>query len=174
MKSCIRLAILASSAVATANALAAPTVFGLEIGTATITDLENRYAATDAGANTCTGQPTRRVSPDELGVPDLHDAVFAFDERDTLVAVVMRMPKSRFTYYSDLLSEKYELVSLAAPRVGNRLGVWRDADTEIRLEGPHLGFDMSLVYARRHLIDRCEAQSAAQAAAARDRDADQF
>ncbi len=130
---------------------AGPQVLGLEIGSATVVDV--RAAARDLGGNE-TDRGTSAITDGPLmkfngsfGLEGAKNASFIFDRSGHLVAVSLTVAKHRYDPIMGVLKGKYRLLNEVRPFVGNRSATLASGDVEIRVDAPHLSFDMSLMYA---------------------------
>lgn len=132
------------------NAWADPAPFGLELGTATVEDLQKKYTATYKGMNKYSSGKMFVLDPSELGVSGMSSATVIFDKNSKLVAVLTDVSKNRFNELHRSLSGKYRVKSQQIPFVGNKKVVMQDGNTEVTLNAPHMSFNMELNYINTH------------------------
>lgn len=95
-----------------------------------------------------------------LGVDGLTKFIAVFDKSETLVAVIMTMPKNVNSTYSKL-SEKYKPVSKNVDEfMGFGTAKLEKGDSFIVLEAPHLSFAMDVVYATKEFMATSERNTA--------------
>lgn len=92
----------------------------------------------------------------------MQEVTTIFDESGVLVAVLTTLPKSKFDYLHKTLGSKYKRVSQNIPYVGNKSATYRDGETEITLEAPHMSFAMTMNYIRDDFMLTFNQQSEAE------------
>ena len=155
MKKGIALAIsLFSSAV-----IADPTIFNMELGRTTESQLRSMYKVKHAGINKYSGGNMYSVPASAIKFDGLQEVTAIFDAKGVLIGVLTTLPKSKFDYLNQALSGKYKRVSQSIPFVGNKSVKYRDGGTEITLDAPHMSFEMSMNYIRDDLMQAFRKQS---------------
>lgn len=146
----LALAALALLCLAMPLTSAAVTVLGVTLGAATPDEVRamiREYGGTvlDQASQSLTGGPMIKAGG-SLGLEGLQETLFLFDAQDRLVAVHMTLPKDRYDAILASLRGKYRYVGGRRPFVGDADATLRAEDVEIRLEAPHLSFEMSATY----------------------------
>ena len=122
----------------------------MEIGTATIKDVKSKYKANKKGINKYNNGEMYELSG--IDFDGLQKVTVIFNTTGKLVALLATLPKNKFNYIFNSLSNKYKLVSKNIPFVGNKNVKLIDGDTEITLDAPHMGFKMSMDYISKDLL----------------------
>lgn len=128
------------------SALSDPTIFKMTLGKTTEEQMKAIYRAEHTGTNKYSDGNMYSVSPSEIGFDGLQDVTVIFNSKGVLNAVIATFPKSKFNYLNQLLGEKYKLVRKNIPFVGDSSATYRDGETEITLNAPHLSFELSMSY----------------------------
>lgn len=139
-----------------------PSVFGMEIGSTTETQLKSRYNVERTGVNKYTDGNMYSVPPSAIEFEGLQEVTVIFSDSGVLMGVLSTFPKSRFDYLKGVLDKKYERVSQEIPFVGNKAAAYRQDSTEIKLDAPHMSFTMSMHYLHDDLIRAFEQVSASE------------
>ncbi len=172
---------LATVAQAANAANAAP--LGMELGSATLEqvrkDIGSRTALNDNGTNKFSGGPMLKSDGAGLGIEGLSEVVFIFDKTQKLAGVLMTLPKGglddeSFNRTLSMLSAKYKAVEKRVPFVGNKYARFRQGDSVVELDAPHMSFEMSLRYLTDQMLADFNSQSAAEKADKRRRQASQL
>jgi len=156
MKKIIALA----SAIIASSALADPSVFNMELGKTTESELRSMYSTQHTGVNKYTNGNMYELRSTEINFEGLQKVSTIFNGDETLVAVLTTFPKAKFEYLNQILSQKYKRVSQEVPFVGNKSATYLDGETEITLSAPHLSFEMTMNYIRQELKNEYERQIA--------------
>lgn len=128
--------------------------FGIELGKTTLQDIGAHYKITSAGNNYWTDGPMYRVTDiSDLGVSDLTDFRIVLNKDDVVVATLLKFPKSKFGDLNSYAAERFKLVEKTIPFVGNKTARYRDGDSIISLNAPHLRFDMEMDYVHDSFIE---------------------
>lgn len=141
-------------------ALAAnPAPLGLELGVTSLAQakqtLGGKTRLADAGTNAYSGGKMLKGDGAGLEVEGLSEITLIFDKSDKLAAVLMTLPKQEgmgdlqngvFKKTLATLSAKYKLVEKRVPFVGDSYAKFRQGNSVIELDAPHLSFNMSLRY----------------------------
>jgi hypothetical protein len=156
---------------------------GLELGVATLAQVQkeigSRTQLSEGGTNKYTGGPMLKSGGEGLGIEGLSEIVLVFDKSQKLAAVLMTLPKGgmgdeNFNRTLNMLSAKYKAVERQVPFVGNKFAKFRQGDSIVELEAPHLSFEMSLRYLTNQMLADFNSQSAAERADKRRRQASQL
>jgi len=140
-------------------ALADPTIFGLTISKTKVEELKNKYSVSYTGQNKYSGGDMYDISTGQIGFDGLNSVTAIFNKDGVLIAVLTELPKSKFDYLKSSLSNKYKLVSQKIPFVGNKSAKYRDGNTEIDLNAPHMSFEMTMNYIHKDLLRAFNNQS---------------
>ena len=137
---------------------------GIEIGYANLDGVKQKLGSvtnlTEAGISDHTGGVILASNGQGLGVDGLSKFLAVFDKSETLVAVVMTMPKNVNDAYSKL-SQKYTPVSNNIDEfMGNGSAKLQKGDTFVVIEAAHLSFEMSVVYATKEFFATAERNTA--------------
>lgn len=143
-------------------AFADPTIFNMELGKTTETQLKSIYNVQYTGANKYSNGNMYSVPTSAINFDGLKEVTTIFDTNGVLVAVLTTLPKSKFDYLNQTLGGKYKRVSQNIPFVGDKSAKYRDGGTEITLEAPHMSFEMSMNYIRDDLLRAFNKQSEAE------------
>lgn len=158
MKKGIILAISLFSSVA----LADPTIFNMELGATTETQLKSMYRVRHTGTNKFNHGNMYAVPASAINFDGLRQVTTIFNKDGVLVAVLTTLPKSKFNHLNQILGGKYKQVSQNIPFVGDKSATYRDGETEITLNSPHLGLEMTMNYIRDDLTRTFNQQSEAE------------
>lgn len=140
-------------------ALADPTVFGLTISKTKVEDLKNKYSVTYTGQNKFSNGDMYDIATGQIGFDGLNSCTVIFSKEGVLIAVLTGFPKSKFDYLKSSLSNKYQLVSQKIPFVGDKSAKYRDGNTEIDLNAPHMSFELTMNYIHTDLLRAFNNQS---------------
>lgn len=127
-------------------AQADPTVFGLTLGKTTQQQFLAQYPAKEVGESLYSGGPIYNVDPANIDFDGLQKVSVIFDDKGTLVYVSAQFPKGKFDYLNQALSKKYKQVSKQIPLVGNKHATYKDGNSKIFLEAPHMSFETDMTY----------------------------
>lgn len=145
------------------SAFADPTIFGMELGAMTEKDLKDTYNVRHTGMNKYSRGNMYSIPVSSIDFQGLKEVTTIFSAEGKLVAVLTTLPKAKFDYLNQALSGKYKKVSQKIPFVGNKSATYREGDTEIILEAPHMSFDMSMNYVNDQLMKSYKQQSKIEA-----------
>ncbi len=143
-------------------AFADPTIFNMELGKTTENQLKSLYNIQHTGTNKYSNGNMYSVPTSAVNFDGLQKITTIFDTKGVLIAVLTTLPKSKFDYLHQMLGGKYKQVNQNIPFVGNKSATYRDGETEITLEAPHMSFAMSMNYIRDDLIRAFNQQSEAE------------
>lgn len=144
------------------TAFADPTIFGMELGEMTETDLKAKYNVSHTGTNKYSDGNMYSVPTSSINFDGLKEVTAIFDTNSKLVAVLTTVPKHKFDTLNQALGGKYKRVSQNIPFVGNKSAKYRDGTTDIILEAPHLSFEMTMHYIRDDLMQSFNSKSQAE------------
>jgi hypothetical protein len=160
---------------------------GLELGVATQAQvrqqLNSQTQLEEAGTNQYSGGNMLKGDGEGLGIDGLSEIVFIFDTGDKLAAVLMTLPKGEgfgdlqagnFTKTAKALGAKYKLVEKIQPFVGNARAIFRQGDSVVELDAPHMSFTMTLRYLTQALEKTFKQQSTSNKAAKERTQANKF
>lgn len=158
-----KLLITAAGALAliTNVANADPKPLGLEIGKATISDFEQKFPqATYIDNNLYTSGRMYSLNSREVALEGLQkDVVFIFNRDESLAGVLMTFNKDKFNELNGQLKKKYKkVIKSVIPFVGNKLVKYKDGNSVVELNAPHLSFEMELSYLSDSFIKTINAQ----------------
>ena len=126
-----------------------PKPLGLEIGKATVSDLEQKFPqVTSLGNNLYTSGKMYSLSRNEVPLDGLaKDVLFIFNDDESLACVSMTFNKDKFSELNEQLKKKYKkVIKSVIPFVGNKLVKYKDGNSVVELNAPHLSFEMDLSY----------------------------
>lgn len=135
-----------------AAVLSDATVFGMHLGITTEGQLSEMYEVHSEGINKYTKGNMYSIPVKEIDFSGLQKIIVVFDEGKVLVGVFASFHKNKFDYLNSALSNKYQLVSKEIPFVGNKRAKYKDGNTEIELNSPHMNFSMSMEYLQSDFI----------------------
>jgi hypothetical protein len=152
--------------------------FGLELGVATYAQVKQQVGdktdLADAGTNKFSGGKMLGGNGDGLGMAVLSEVTFIFDRADKLAGVMMTLPKDSFKPTLKALSAKYKLVNSVVPFVGNASAKLKQGDSIIKLDAPHLSFEMQVLYLTDSLNQAFQQKSSSERTTKEKRQADMF
>lgn len=146
MKKSLVIASLVLALTSTNTALADPKPLGFELGKATIEEVQNTYKTTEAGISAYTAGRILNVDPYEIGMQDLEKVVFIFNQDGTLSVVDMTFNQSKFDELYGQLNKKYKLVKKQIPFVGNKYAEYKNGNSTVKLDAPHMSFELDVIY----------------------------
>lgn len=155
MKKRVALAIWLFSPVAFAD----PTIFNMELGKTTESQLKSMYDVQHTGTNKYSNGNMYSVPPSVINFDGLQKVTTIFDSKGVLVAVLTTLPKSKFDQLNKALDGKYKRINQDIPFVGNKSATYRNGGTEIFLDAPHMSFEMSMEYIRDDFMRTFKQQS---------------
>ncbi|WP_425628634.1 hypothetical protein [Vibrio neptunius] len=128
------------------QAFAEPSIFGMEIGSMTESQLQSQYKVEPFGTNRYTQGNMYSVPVESIDFDGLKSLEVMFSKEGTLLAVLAKLPQTKFDYINGLLKKKYKLVQENIPYVGNKEVLYRESETLIFLDAPHLSSEMTMIY----------------------------
>jgi hypothetical protein len=151
---------------------------GLEVGVVDLATVKAKLSGQtrlrDAGTNKWTGGPMLRSDGDGLEVEGLQGILFIFGQDQKLDGVVMTLGKDRLKEVLAALRKKYKTVRENIPFVGDTSATYRQGDSLVRVEAPHLSFSMEVLYLSQRLNEAFNKGSSAEEAERRRRQAEKF
>jgi hypothetical protein len=126
--------------------MATPSPFGLEMGKTTIDDTKKRYQLESHGKNPVSEGGNFEVITKDIDFDGLQSLNITFNKEGKLVSLSAKLGKYRFDTLMKSMQAKYTLVKQEIPFVGDKYAQFKDGDTVIMLDAPHLGFGMTLMY----------------------------
>lgn len=129
-----------------------PSPFGLELGKASIKDIEAKYKISSQKKTSFGTLVT--VQPKPLGLEGLTAAEFSCDDNGIIEAIFLKMKRERFDAMYNMLSEKYKSTTKNIPFVGNKMVEFEDGDSVISLISEHLSFEIDIEYITKKLLNR--------------------
>jgi hypothetical protein len=142
---------------------------GMEIGVATLDQVKReiggRTRLADSGTSAYSDGPMLKGNGEGLDVDGLSEITFIFDADKRLAGVVMTLPKGGMRSEGvqrmvRLLGEKYKLVRKEIPFVGNAYARFKQGNSTILLDAPHMSFSMDVSYLSDALLARLNQRSA--------------
>lgn len=131
-------------------AQAGPGPFGLSVGETTMeearTELSGKTSLQSKGINKWSNGPMLSSAGAGLGLDGLQEALFIFDQENTLTSVVLSLHKNRYEDMRQMLGNQYPLIDEQAPFVGNKIATFREEGVTIEAKSPHMSFTMTLSY----------------------------
>ena len=155
---------------------------GFAIGKATrdmvIEGLKGKTTLTDEGTNRYSHGAMLEGPGEGLGIDNLSEILFVFNEQDKLVGVRLTFLKDPldkgFEKLLGYLSGKYSLVSKEIPFVGNKSARLKQGDVVIELIAPHLSFTLTVLYMTTGFEQAIETGLQQEAAGKKKRESSQF
>ncbi|MEZ9144849.1 hypothetical protein AB4138_10485 [Vibrio sp. 10N.286.52.C3] len=141
------------------SVFANPTVFGLTIGETTVEQLKSKYNVSHQGINKYSQGDMYQIPRNQIQFEGINDVTVIFSRSNKLIAVLTELPKNKFDYLNGTLGKKYQLVNQKIPFVGNKSATYKDGETEITLEAPHMNFQLSMNYIHSDLLKAFNVQS---------------
>ena len=149
-----------------APVFADPTVFKMELGKTTESEVKEMYSSTLKGANRYVDGNQYDIDIKEIDFDGLKSTEVVFNQQGVLVGVMSILVESapmkhgRFSHIYGILNNKYKLVKKETPFVGDQLAIFKDGNTEIRLSAAHMGnFKIYLEYTHNELLDAYKKRS---------------
>lgn len=139
-----------------ASAVADPTVFGMHLGKTTTAQLKSMYQPHFMGKNKYSNGDMYTIPTSQINFRGLEKVNAIFNSGNSLVAVIVKLPKSKFDYLNKSLGKKYKKLNQNVPFVGNKSASFKDGNTKITLNAPHMSFTMSMNYIRDSFENKVE------------------
>jgi hypothetical protein len=151
---------------------------GLEVGVADYAAVKAKLSGQtrlkDAGINKWTQGPMLEGDGEGLDIDGLQKITFIFGQDKKLDGVIMTLDKGRLREVTAALRQKYKTVRENIPFVGDATALYRQGDSIVRIEAPHLSFSMEVLYLTDRLHEAFNKGSAAEEAERRRRQAEKF
>ncbi len=144
--------IIASLILFSSTAYADPTIFNMELGKTTEAEVKEMYPVENNGVNRYSDGNQYLIPVSKIEFDGLKRVSVIFDDKGILVAVLTTLPNTKFDYLNGILAKKYQLVKKEIPFVGTKLVTFKDGDSKIELNSPHLDFDMYMDYIRNDFL----------------------
>ncbi|MDV7339306.1 hypothetical protein RYZ26_06860 [Terasakiella sp. A23] len=153
--------------------------FGFEIGTDTLMSsrtkaTERGYAHKIDGENKYTGGLMLDIDVSSAQVNGVKKLILIFDQQEILQGVTFDSRKHHFNDFDGFISQKYVPVKRQVPFVGNKYVEYQAPNAIIKLNAPHMGFEMNIVYASQELLSSFNSISKAEDAQEKKKAASQF
>ena len=129
-----------------------PSPFGLEIGKATLKEVQAKYKIKKVGINAYSGGEMYDVAG--IKFDELRKTRIIFSKDGKLLAIICIFPNNKFSDLLDDLKEKYHLVTKKIPFMGDKHVEFVDDDTSIVLNAPHMTFLMAMQYVHKEFTKR--------------------
>lgn len=151
---------------------------GLEVGVADLATVKAKLGGQtrlkDGGINKWTGGPMLKSDGEGLDVEGLQEILFIFGKDNKLDGVVMALGKERLKEVAAALRKKYQPVRENFPFVGDAWATYRQGNSLVKINAPHLSFSMEVIYLTKRLDDGFNRGSAAEEAQRRKTQAEKF
>lgn len=124
-----------------------PAPFGLEIHKTTLKEAQEKYTLVKKGISYYSGGPMYLIEKDELKIDGLNKVTLIFS-KDTkvLLYVCAEFGNYKFNSLYKNLSKKYKLLDEEIPRLGNKFAKFENDQTFIKLDAPHMSFELEVTY----------------------------
>ncbi|PHS13148.1 MAG: hypothetical protein COA86_17490 [Kangiella sp.] len=170
----MKIGIILSLALFSSITLAEPSVFGMELGKTTETQLKEKHRLNHTGTNKYTNGNMYSVPTSGIDFSGLKEVTAIFNTNGKLMAVLTTLPKSKYDYLKKALGGKYKLTNEKKAFVGDKSSTYRSGSTEITLEAPHMSFDMTMNYITDELNNAYNNKSENERKKKRDNEASQL
>ncbi|VAW71886.1 hypothetical protein MNBD_GAMMA12-1817 [hydrothermal vent metagenome] len=100
----------------------------------------------DGGINKYSNGKMLKGMSKQFKIQGLKDTLFIFDKQEKLAVIMMTFNKHQFDTVFGYLKSKYALQSKRIPFVGSKRAVFKKEDVKIKMNAPHLSFDMDVMY----------------------------
>jgi hypothetical protein len=118
----------------------------MTLGKTTEEQFLKQYSATQIGTNRYNNGHMYEVAAGSIDFDGLQKVIVVFDAKNSLAGVDARFPKEKFDYLNQALSKKYKLVNRQIPFVGDKVATYKDGNSKIILDAPHMSFQMNMTY----------------------------
>ncbi|WP_042697339.1 hypothetical protein [Azospirillum sp. B506] len=130
-----------------------PKPLGVPLG-AGVSDVKAAFAGKfleEVGENRFTNGPMFATSGTGFDVEDLNKVLLIFDRQERLAALQMTMGtggfgKPAYDRVLGYLKSQYPVISSINPRVGDKKAVFEIKNARIKIDAPHMSFDMTVTY----------------------------
>lgn len=170
----MKIGIILSLALFSSITLADPSVFGMELGKTTETQLKEKHKLNHTGTNKYTDGNMYSVPISGIDFSGLKKVTTIFNKNGKLVAVLTTLPKSKYDYLKKTLDGKYKLTNEKKAFVGDKSSTYRNGSTEVTLEAPHMSFNMTMNYITDELSNAYNEKSEMERQKKRDKEASQL
>lgn len=124
-----------------------PAPFGLEINKTTLQEAKKKYTLDDKGINHYSKGPMYFINKKQLSLDGLKNVLLVFSEKEnTLLAVIANFNQDKFDSLNNSLAQKYKLIEKNIPFVGNKYVTYKDDQSLIQLNAPHMSFELEVIY----------------------------
>lgn len=153
---------VSNAALAVGNA----TPFGVEVGTATVSEVQKQIGSQtylrQTGVNQYSGGKMFEADGKGLDVDGVNKVTFIFDSADVLAGVLVSMPKDPKSL-AKTFAGKYQTVSNRIDSfMNNGYAKFQKGGTVIEIDAPHLSFEMEVRYVTKKLMAAFLQQSSAE------------
>lgn len=178
----LRLIALAGCLLASVAQSADVAPFGFALGKTTRSQVEagmkGKVELKTLGTNKYSLGPMLSAPGEGLQLEGLNEVLFVFDRNETLVAVQMTFDKGfsfgRFGKLYEYLRNKYPVTRQSIPHVGDSWAHFRQGDSIIELDSPHMGFNVTVLYMTRDFERRFRTVLNEERKGKKQREASQF
>lgn len=134
--------------------------FGQEVGvtkcSATVESLSDRVTFKKNGTNKYTHGDMYLGNANNLGFDGAISILLICSQDDTLEGLQLTLDqggmKGNFNKYNSMLKSKYKPVKVINPYVGDKYAKYKQGNSIITLDAPHMSFEMTITYATNQLI----------------------
>lgn len=130
-----------------------PRPLGFELGKATVSQVQSKYSLRHNGTNAYSNGPMYYISPNEIGLNGLQECLFIFTPNNVLDGAVMTFNAGKSiggeSFFDNLVRQfkaKYRTISVQRPFVGNAYAKFRDGNSIIEIDSPHMSFSLEVRY----------------------------
>ena len=128
------------------SAHADASVLGLEMGKSTVSALKNKFEVESQGINQWSRGEMYSIDTAGIPIDGIKNALAIFNTDGKLDCVLLTIQKHRFDELSSSLQKKYKVTKKVKPFVGDSYVHFKDGNTLIELDAPHMSFAMTLIY----------------------------
>lgn len=128
------------------NSFAEPDPFGIEINKSSYQEVKEKYLGRDVGINKYSNGKMYDIDCNQIGVEGIKSMRAIFHQNDTILALITTFDKNKYSSLVKSLSQKYKLISKQDAFVGNKSAKFKQDNTIINLEAPHMSFTLNLSY----------------------------
>ena len=128
------------------NIFAEPNPFGLEIKRSTYKEVKAKYSGKNTGINKYSQGKMYSIDCSQINIEGINSILAIFDIDKKLLAVITQFDKKKYDSLENSLSQKYSLISRKDAFVGDKYVKFKDDNTIIELNAPHMSFSLSLTY----------------------------
>ena len=95
-------------------------------------------------------------------VNNVKDLTLIFDENELLQAISFETDKYNFKAIDEYVSQKYQPVKRQVPFVGDKYAEYRSPNALIKINAPHMSFQMTITYVSQDMWDKFNRVSKAE------------